>query len=54
MNYFIVPFKDNNIEIEVSFKISSTPKMQIDESKQQYKSAVEAAKQLGLNFEEEQ
>jgi len=53
MNYFIVPFKDNNIEIEVSFKISSTPNMQIDESKQQYKSAKEAARQLGLNFEEE-
>lgn len=52
-NYFIIPFKDNNIEIEVSFKISSTPNMQIDESKQQYKSAKEAAKQLGLNFEEE-
>ncbi|NCU04675.1 MAG: DUF499 domain-containing protein, partial [Chitinophagaceae bacterium] len=52
-NYFIVPFKDNNIEIEISFKISSTPNMQIDESKQQYKSAKEAAKQLGLNFDEE-
>lgn len=52
-NYFIVPFKDNNIEIEVSFKISSTPNMQIDESKQQYKSAKEAAKQLGLDFDEE-
>ena len=54
MNYFIVPFKDNNIEIEVSFKISSTPNMQIDESKQQYKSAKEAAKQLGLDFNEEE
>lgn len=53
INYFIVPFKDNNIQIEVSFKISSTPNMQIDESKQQYKSAKEAAKQLGLNFDEE-
>jgi len=53
MNYFIVPFKDNHIQIEVSFKISSTPSMQIDESKPQYKSAKEAAKQLGLNFEEE-
>lgn len=52
-NYFILPFKDSNIEIEVSFKISSTPNLQIDESKQQYKSAKEAAKQLGLNFEEE-
>ena len=54
MNYFIVPFKDNHIQIEVSFKISSTPNMQIDESKQQYKSAKEAAKQLGLNFGEEE
>jgi len=53
MSYFIVPFKDNNIEFQVTFKISSTPNMQIDESKQQYKSAKEAAKQLGLNFEEE-
>lgn len=53
MNYFIVPFKDNNIQIQVSFKISSTPSMQIDENKQQYKSAKEAAKQLGLNFDEE-
>lgn len=52
-NYFILPFKDSNIEIEVSFKISATPNLQIDESKQQYKSAKEAAKQLGLNFEEE-
>jgi len=50
-NYFIIPFKDNHIEIEVSFKISSTPNMQIDESKQQYKSAKEAARQLGLDFE---
>jgi hypothetical protein len=52
-NYFIIPFKDNHIEIEVSFKISSTPNMQIDESRQQYKSAKEAAKQLGLDFEED-
>jgi hypothetical protein len=54
MNYFIVPFKDNNIEIDVTFKIASTPNMQIDESKQQYKSAKEAAKQLGLDFKEEE
>jgi hypothetical protein len=49
-----VPFKDNNIEIDVTFKIASTPNMQIDESKQQYKSAKEAAKQLGLDFNEEE
>lgn len=52
-SYFIVPFKDNNIDIEVTFHISSTPNMQLDETKQQYKSAKEAAKQLGMRFEEE-
>jgi len=52
-SYFIVPFKDNNIDIEVTFRISSTPNMQLDETKQQYKSAKEAAKQLGMRFEEE-
>ncbi len=49
-SYFVVPFKDNNIEIEVTFKISSTPYMQLDESKPQYKSAKESAKQLGFEF----
>lgn len=53
INYFIIPFRDNKIDIEVSFKINSNPSMQLDESKQQYKSAKEAAKQLGLDFEEE-
>ncbi len=43
----------NKIEIEVNFKIKSNTGSPIDESKQQYKSAKEAAKQLGLNFEEE-
>ncbi len=52
-SYFIVPFKDNNIDIEVTFCISSTPNMQLDETRQQYKSAKEAAKQLGMRFEEE-
>jgi hypothetical protein len=54
-NYFITPFAmtGNKIEIEVHFKIKSTTSSPIDESKQQYKSAKEAAKQLGLNFEEE-
>ena len=54
-NYFITPFAmtGNKIEIEVNFKIKSTTGSPIDETKQQYKSAKEAAKQLGLNFEEE-
>ncbi len=55
-NYFITPFamNGNKIEIEVSFKIKSNDGSPIDESKQQYKSAKEAAKQLGLRFEEEE
>jgi predicted AAA+ superfamily ATPase len=54
-NYFITPFamSGNKIEIEVKFKIKSNEVSPIDESKQQYKSAKEASKQLGLNFEEE-
>ncbi|WP_431215160.1 ATP-binding protein [Puia sp. P3] len=54
-NYFITPFamSGNKIEIEVSFKIKSNTGSPIDESKQQYKSSKEAAKQLGLRFEEE-
>lgn len=54
-NYFITPFAmiGNKIDIEVKFKIKSSESSPIDESKQQYKSAKEAAKQLGLNFEEE-
>jgi Protein of unknown function (DUF499)/Swt1-like HEPN len=54
-NYFITPFamSGNKIEIEVSFKIKSNIGSPIEESKQQYKSAKEAAKQLGLKFDEE-
>jgi hypothetical protein len=54
-NYFITPFamNGNKIDIEVNFKIKSSTGNPIDESKQQYKSAKEAAKQLGLHFEEE-
>ena len=54
-NYFITPFamNGNKIEIEVNFKIKSSTGSPIDESKPQYKSAKEAAKQLGLRFEEE-
>jgi hypothetical protein len=53
-NYFITPFamSGNNLDIEVKFKVKSTDTSQLDETKQQYKSAKEAAKQLGLNFEE--
>jgi Protein of unknown function (DUF499) len=54
-NYFITPFamNGNKIEIEVKFKIKSSEGSPLDEGKQQYKSAKEAAKQLGLNLEEE-
>lgn len=54
-NYFITPFamSGNKIDIEVSFKINSNAGSQLDESKQQYKNAKEAARQLGLNFNEE-
>ncbi|HRN57511.1 MAG TPA: DUF499 domain-containing protein, partial [Agriterribacter sp.] len=55
-NYFITPFamNGNKIEIAVKFKIKSTTGSVIDETRQQYKSAKEAARQLGLNFEEEE
>jgi hypothetical protein len=54
-NYFITPFamNGNKLEIEVRFKINSTSGSPLDETKQQYKNAKEAAKQLGLNFSEE-
>jgi hypothetical protein len=54
--YFISPFvmSGNKLDIEVKFKIKSTETSPIDESKSLYKSAKEASKQLGLNFEEEQ
>lgn len=54
-NYFITPFamSGNKIDIEVKFKIKAVDGSPIDESKQQYKSAKEASKQLGLNFDEE-
>ncbi|MGI8494507.1 MAG: DUF499 domain-containing protein [Pyrinomonadaceae bacterium] len=52
---FIAPFapNGNKVEIQVSFKISSTESNVLSESKPQYKNAKEAAKQLGLNFGEE-
>jgi hypothetical protein len=55
-SYFITPFamSGNKIDIEVKFKVKSNESSPIDESKQQYKSAKEAAKQLGLDFGEEE
>ncbi len=52
---FIAPFAmtGNKIDIEVKFKIKSSESSPLDESKQQYKSAKEASKQLGLDFMEE-
>ena len=52
---FITPFamSGNKLEIDVKFKIKSTESSPLDETKQQYKSAKEAAKQLGLDFEED-
>jgi hypothetical protein len=54
-NYFITPFamNGNKIEIQVNFKIASTENSPLNESKQQYKNAKEAAKQLGLDFHED-
>lgn len=52
---FITPFamSGNKLDIDVKFKIKSTESSPLDETKQQYKNAKEAAKQLGLDFEEE-
>ena len=54
-NYFISPFamSGNKIDIEVMFKIKSSEASPLDESKQQYKNAKEAGKQLGLNLSED-
>ena len=53
-NYFIAPFamSGNKVEVEVNFKITSPENNLLSESNQQYKNAREAAKQLGLNFNE--
>jgi hypothetical protein len=53
--YFITPFAmtGNKIEIEVSFKVHGSESSPLNESKQQYKSAKEAAKQLGLTIRED-
>lgn len=53
-NYFIAPFAmtGNKVEVEVSFKITSSENSELSESNQQYKSAKEAAKQLGLTLDQ--
>ena len=55
-NCFITPFamSGNKLDIDVKFKIKSTESSPLDETKQQYKNAKEAAKQLGLDFEEDE
>ena len=50
---FVVPLKNNHIEIEVRFKAKSTDSYPLTESVQIYKSVKESAKQLGLNLTEE-
>ena len=52
-NSFIMPLAHNNIEIEIRIKGTSTRSKPITESSQEYKIVKESAKQLGLDFEEE-
>jgi hypothetical protein len=49
--YFLVPFKDNNIEMEVKFKIKTSPNSPLTENDQKFKRMKEAAKQLGFDLE---
>lgn len=43
----------NKVEVQVSFKIISPENNLLSESSQQYKNAMEAAKQLGLTLDED-
>jgi len=52
--YFLVPFKDNSIDMEVKFKIKSSPNSPLTENDQKFKRIKEAAKQLGFDFEIEE
>jgi len=51
---FVVPLKNNHLQIEVKFKGKSTESSPLDESAQIYKVIKESANQLGLNLEEEE
>ena len=53
-NSFIMPLAHNNIDIEIRITGTSTRAKPITESTQEYKIVKESAKQLGLNFEEEE
>jgi hypothetical protein len=48
--YFLVPFKDNSIEMEVKFKIKTSPNSPLTENDQKFKRMKEAAKQLGFDL----
>ena len=49
---FIMPLKDNNVEIEVTIRAKSNQAKPITANSQQYKIVKESASQLGLRFEE--
>jgi hypothetical protein len=51
-NSFIMPLKDNKVEIEVTIKASTTSGNPLTPSSPQYKSVKESADQLGLKLEE--
>lgn len=48
--YFLVPFKDNSIEMEVKFKIKTSPTSPLTVNDQKFKHMKEAAKQLGFKL----
>jgi hypothetical protein len=50
---FIMPLAQNNIEIEIRIKGKTTAGKPITDNSPEYKVVKEAAKQLGLDFEEE-
>jgi len=51
---FVVPLKNNGLEIEVSFKAKTSNLNPLEETSQIYKIVKESAKQLGLGLEEEE
>jgi hypothetical protein len=52
--YFLVPFKDNSIEMEVKFKIKTSLNSPLTENDQKFKRMKEAVKQLGFDLEIEE
>ncbi|MBP3193472.1 DUF499 domain-containing protein [Natronogracilivirga saccharolytica] len=49
---FIMPLRDNNVEIEITIRAKSTEANPITENSQQYKIVRESARQLGLRLDE--